>query len=60
MIEDEFEDISPEEADRVLAALDGLINSVESTNIKHHLVEAFNGIFELMFGDGDEVDAEAA
>ncbi len=62
MSEDDFEDISQAEADRVLATLDDLINSVESTNIKHHLIESFNNVFELIFGDQEDdfLDAEAA
>jgi hypothetical protein len=51
---DEFEEISSEEVDRVVEALDRLIAGVQSENIKHYLEEAASNIYYLVYEE--EVD----
>lgn len=51
---DEFEEISSEEVDRVVEALDSLIAGVQSENIKHYLEEAASNIYYLVYEE--EVD----
>ena len=46
---DEFEEISSEEVDRVVEALDRLIAGVQSENIKHYLEEAASNIYYLVY-----------
>ncbi len=46
---DEFEEISSEEVDRVVEALDHLIEIVQSENIKHYLEEAASSIYFLVY-----------
>jgi predicted dinucleotide-utilizing enzyme len=65
--EEEFEEISSDEVDRIVAALEELVESASSENIKTHLEEALNGIYYLVYdeeaGDGEddgEILAEAA
>lgn len=62
--DDEFEEITSEEVDRVVEALDQLIHSVDSENIRWFLEEAAGSIFSLIYDDEhDEVsdlDSEAA
>ncbi len=53
--DDEFEEISSEEVDRVCAILDDLIDSVASENIQAYLEEAANQILSLVY---DECDLE--
>ena len=53
----DFEEISSDEVDRVVEILDSLIESVESENIKHYLEEASSSIYYLVYEDSDE-DAE--
>lgn len=55
--EDEFEEITSDEVDRVVDALDELIESVESDNIRAYLEEAMNGIYFLIY-DEDDCDAD--
>ena len=58
---DEYEEISGEEVDRIVAALQQLIDSVESVNIQGHLEEALNSVYYLYYEDeGDESVANAA
>lgn len=46
---DEFEEINSEEVDRVVEALDHLIEIVQSENIKHYLEEAASSIYFLVY-----------
>ncbi len=62
---EEFEEISSDEVDRVVAALDELITTVDSENIKAYLEEASTNIFYLVYDEEDledesGPDAEAA
>ena len=54
----EFEEISSDEVDRVVETLDNLIESVSSENIKHYLEEASSSIYYLVYEDSDEEMAE--
>lgn len=51
---EEYEEISSEEVDRVVEALDHLIEVVQSENIKHFLEEAASGIYYLVYEDEAE------
>ena len=54
---DEFEEISSEEVDRAVEALDRLIAGVQSENIKHFLEEAASNIYYLVYEqEVDETD----
>jgi hypothetical protein len=53
--EDEYEEITSDEVDRIVEALEGLISSTESVNIQTYLEEALNNIFYLVY---DQEDAE--
>lgn len=46
---DEYEEISGEEVDRAVEALDRLIAGVQSENIKHYLEEAASNIYYLVY-----------
>jgi len=57
----EFEEISSDEVDRVVDVLDNLIEGIDSDNIKHYLEEASSNIYYLVYEDSDsEVEVEAA
>ena len=56
---DEYEEISSDEVDRVVAELETLATSVESENIRYHLALAVQDILSLVY-EGDENAAEAA
>ena len=51
---EEYEEISSEEVDRVVEALDHLIELVQSENIKHYLEEAASSIYYLVYEDESE------
>ena len=54
---DEFEEISSEEVDRAVEALDRLIAGMQSENIKHYLEEAASNIYYLVYEqEVDETD----
>jgi len=53
---DEFEEISSEEVDRVVEALDRLIAGVQSENIKHYLEEAASNIYYLVYEEEADQD----
>ena len=56
----EFEEISSDEVDRVVDVLDNLIEGIDSDNIKHYLEEASSNIYYLIYEDSEaEVEAEA-
>jgi hypothetical protein len=60
-VEDEFEEITSDEVDRVVEALDQLIQTVESENIRFMLEEAAGNIFSLIYDDeADDSASEAA
>ena len=48
---EEYEEISSDELDRVVEALDHLIEIVQSENIKHYLEEAASSIYYLVYED---------
>lgn len=56
----DFEEISSDEVDRVVASLESLIDSVESENVKAQLDEALNNIYYLVYDEEDEEINEAA
>lgn len=53
---EEYEEISSEEVDRVVEALDHLIEVIQSENIKHYLEEAASSIYYLVYEDESESD----
>ena len=57
--EEDYEEITSEEVDRVVATLEDLIDSVQSENIKAYLQEASNNVFYLIYED-DDAQPEAA
>jgi hypothetical protein len=61
--EDEYEEITSDEVDRVIAELETLMGTVESENIRSYLEEAVNAIYYLIYDDEDlegELTPEAA
>lgn len=60
--DDEYEEITSDEVDRIVEALEGLINSTESVNIQTYLEEALNNIFYLVYDQdaAEEPDDEVA
>lgn len=64
--EEEFEEISSDEVDRVVEAIDELIATIDSENIQAILEEASNTIFALVYDEEDletvedEIQDEAA
>lgn len=56
---EEFEEISSEEVDRAVEALDRLIAGVQSENIKHYLEEAASNIYYLVYEEEADGDDEA-
>ena len=60
--EDDYEEISSDEVDRVTEALEQLSESVDSENIQAFLEEASNNILSLVYDeeDLDEIHEEAA
>lgn len=57
--DDDFEEISSDEVDRVVEALEALAATAESENIRYFLEEATLKIYLLVYGD-DELQSEAA
>jgi hypothetical protein len=60
MDDEEFEEISFEEVDRVVAALDQLIHSVESETIRSYLETTAEEISYLVDEEEDESPSQAA
>lgn len=56
----DLEEITSDEVDRVVNALEELIGSVESENIRACLEEASNSIYYLIYEDDEEEMDEAA
>ena len=60
--EQDFEEICSDEVDRVVEVLDGLIENVQSENVKHFLEEASSNIYYLVYEDeedGEELEQAA-
>lgn len=57
--EHEFEEVSSDEVDRIVDALDSLIESVDSDNISHYLEEASSNIYYLVYEDSDHGEETA-
>jgi hypothetical protein len=55
--DEEYEEISSEDVDRIVAALDDLMESTDSLNIRMYLEEAAANIYGLVY---DEDDLEEA
>ena len=51
---EEYEEINSDEVDRVVEALDHLMEIVQSENIKHYLEEAASSIYYLVYEDESE------
>jgi hypothetical protein len=54
---EEFEEITSDEVDRVVEQLEKLMETVSSENIKSYLEEAVNNIYFLLYDDEDAADA---
>ena len=52
---EEYEEIGSEEVDRVVEALDRLIEGVQSENIKHYLEEAASNIYYLVYEEEESL-----
>ena len=57
--ENDFEEICSDEVDRVVEILDGLIENIQSENVKHFLEEASSSIYYLVYEDDADSDEEA-
>lgn len=55
----EYEEISSDEVDRVVAELEELMETVDSENIRSSIEEAINAIFYLVYDTADEDDQDA-
>jgi hypothetical protein len=60
IMDDEYEEISVEEVDRVVAALDQMIQSVESETIRAYLEATAEEISYLIDEEDESEDAAAA
>jgi len=49
--EEQFEEISSDEVDRIVSELETLIESTDSENIRSYLEEAMNEIYYLVYED---------
>ena len=56
----EYEEVSSDEVDNVVAALENLSETVTSEAIKDLLEECLNSVYYLVYEDEDEVSSEAA
>ncbi len=54
--EEEYEETSGEEVDRVVESLEQLIASVDSENVKAYLDDALNNIYYLIHDEDEEMD----
>ena len=57
--ENDFEEICSDEVDRVVEVLDGLIENIQSENVKHFLEEASSSIYYLVYEDDADSDEGA-
>ncbi len=53
---EEYEEISSDEVDRIVATLEVLMDSTSSENIKGHLEEALNNVYYLVYDQDDDAD----
>lgn len=60
IMDDEFEEISIDEVDRVITALDQLIQNVESETIRAYLETTAEEISYLVDSEEDEDESESA
>ena len=56
----EYEEVSSDEVDDVVASLENLMETVDSETIKDLLEECLNSIYCLVYEDEDDVTGEAA
>ena len=56
----DYEEISSDEVDRVVEALESLMATVDSENIRYFLEEATNSIYLLIYDDDQPATSEAA
>lgn len=56
----EYEEVSSDEVDNVVASLENLMETVDSETIKDMLEECLNSIYYLVYEDEDGVSSEAA
>jgi DNA-binding transcriptional regulator GbsR (MarR family) len=54
---EEFEEITSDEVDRVVEQLEKLMETVSSENIKSYLEEAVNHIFFLLYDEDESAEA---
>jgi len=52
--EDDFEEITSDEVDRVVESLEQLLETVQSENIRAYLEEAMNNVYFLVYEEDDE------
>lgn len=57
---EEFEEISSDEVDRVVEAIEKLTETIDSENIRVILENASHDIWYLVYDEDEEVTAEAA
>lgn len=55
---EDFEEICSDEVDRIVEALEELVASTQSENIRYFLDEAANRIYELIYDDEDALDED--
>ena len=56
----DYEEVSSDEVDNVVASLENLMETVDSETIKDLLEECLNSVYYLVYDDDDEVSSEAA
>ncbi len=56
----EYEDVSSDEVDSIVAALENLMETVDSETIKDLLEECLNNVYYLVYEDEADVSSEAA
>ena len=56
----EYEDVSSDEVDNIVAALENLMETVNSETIKDMLEECLNNVYYLVYEDENDVSSEAA
>ena len=55
----DYEEISSDEVDRVVEALETLMATVDSENIRWYLEDALENVYGLIYSDDDEQDVQA-
>ncbi|MGV2337545.1 MAG UNVERIFIED_CONTAM: hypothetical protein LVR18_26845 [Planctomycetaceae bacterium] len=53
---EDYEEIRSEEVDRIVEALDHLIEGAQSENVKHFLEEAASNIYYLVYEDEESAE----